>query len=216
MVNIELLKRLTFVADITKKLEPLLFDGLEIKINKLLENSDDVSYAFQVLKVPFNTYEPETADALDEINVSFGCKVSLNVIYQVTYILKEVYGDALDIYINYASEPEGRERKTVVGTYITKDKDFTNISLPISANDILKLDVTNMNWEEFSGLFPNINYSDDGTFSYTHVDYELDDYYDNYDDYGGRFEKYGGYNGWSDDAIDNAFEGDPMNTWNVD
>lgn len=103
-----------------------------------------------------------------------------------------------------------------VGTYITKDKDFTNISLPISANDILKLDVTNMNWEEFSGLFPNINYSDDGTFSYTHVDYELDDYYDNYDDYGGRFEKYGGYNGWSDDAIDNAFEGDPMNTWNVD
>ena len=73
-----------------------------------------------------------------------------------------------------------------------------------------------MDWEEFSGLFQNINYSDDGNFSYTHVDYELDDYYDNYDDYGGRFEKYGGYNGWSDDAIDNAFEGDPMNTWNVD
>jgi len=30
------------------------------------------------------------------------------------------------------------------------------------------------------------------------------------------YSKYGGYNGWSDQAIDDAFEGDPMNTWNVD
>ena len=36
------------------------------------------------------------------------------------------------------------------------------------------------------------------------------------DDYGSSGEKYGWYNGWSDDAIDDAFEGDPMNTWNVD
>ncbi len=41
-----------------------------------------------------------------------------------------------------------------------------------------------------------------------------DDHYD--DDYGSSSEKYGGYNGYSDDAIDDAFEGDPMNTWNVD
>lgn len=31
-----------------------------------------------------------------------------------------------------------------------------------------------------------------------------------------RYEKYGGYNGYDDDTIDSAFEGDPMNTWNVD
>ncbi|MDD2636902.1 MAG: DEAD/DEAH box helicase, partial [Bacteroidales bacterium] len=42
------------------------------------------------------------------------------------------------------------------------------------------------------------------------------DYYDDYDDYGSSYEKYGGYNGYSDDVIDDAFEGDPMNTWNVD
>lgn len=36
--------------------------------------------------------------------------------------------------------------------------------------------------------------------------------HDNDDDYGNSGEKYGWYNGWSDDAIDEAFEGDPMNT----
>jgi hypothetical protein len=36
------------------------------------------------------------------------------------------------------------------------------------------------------------------------------------EDYGSSGEKYGWYNGFSDDAIDDAFEGDPMNTWNVD
>ncbi|RYE28016.1 MAG: hypothetical protein EOP48_33965 [Sphingobacteriales bacterium] len=39
---------------------------------------------------------------------------------------------------------------------------------------------------------------------------------DDYDNYGRSGEKYGWYNGWSDDVIDDAFEGDPENTWNVD
>ncbi|WP_329903661.1 hypothetical protein [Porphyromonas pogonae] len=76
-----------------------------------------------------------------------------------------------------------------------------------------------MDWEEFSSLFPNNNYSANGLCTYiTQEDYEPDDYYDDYDhdDYGSSYEKYGGYNGWSDDVIDDAFEGDPMNTWNVD
>lgn len=49
-------------------------------------------------------------------------------------------------------------------------------------------------------------------------DIQMGDEYD-YDpmaDYGTSGEKYGWYNGFSDDAIDDAFEGDPMNTWNVD
>ncbi len=45
-----------------------------------------------------------------------------------------------------------------------------------------------------------------------------DDYEENEsnDDYGSSGEKYGWYNGFSDDAIDDAFEGDPDATWNVD
>jgi hypothetical protein len=54
------------------------------------------------------------------------------------------------------------------------------------------------------------------------ADFDIDEYEedfdhgDDYDSYGRSGEKYGWYNGWSDDAIDDAFEGDPENTWNVD
>jgi hypothetical protein len=37
-----------------------------------------------------------------------------------------------------------------------------------------------------------------------------------YDTYRPSYEKYGGYNGYDDDTIDNAFEGNPEATWNVD
>ena len=41
-------------------------------------------------------------------------------------------------------------------------------------------------------------------------------YYDESDRYVSRYDKYNGYNGFDDDTIDNAFEGDPSATWNVD
>jgi hypothetical protein len=44
----------------------------------------------------------------------------------------------------------------------------------------------------------------------------VDDGNETDDEYGSSGEKYGWYNGFSDDAIDDAFEGDPENTWNVD
>ena len=37
-----------------------------------------------------------------------------------------------------------------------------------------------------------------------------------WDDYGQSGEEYGWYNGYSDDVIDDAFDGDPEATWNVD
>lgn len=39
---------------------------------------------------------------------------------------------------------------------------------------------------------------------------------DNDDNYRPSYEKYNGYNDFDDDTIDNAFEGDPDATWNVD
>ena len=47
-------------------------------------------------------------------------------------------------------------------------------------------------------------------------DYRDHDDHDDWDDYGRSGEKYGWYNGFSDDVIDDAFEGDPELTWNVD
>lgn len=45
---------------------------------------------------------------------------------------------------------------------------------------------------------------------------EDDEEPDPMDDYGSSGQKYGWYNGFSDDVIDDAFEGDPEATWNVD
>jgi hypothetical protein len=42
------------------------------------------------------------------------------------------------------------------------------------------------------------------------------DYKDPWNDYGKSYDEYGGYNGWSDDVIDDVFDGDPEATWNVD
>ncbi len=50
--------------------------------------------------------------------------------------------------------------------------------------------------------------------NYSNQRYVGDD--DNDDSYSPSYEKYNGYNGWDDDTIDNAFEGDPNATWNVD
>ena len=54
---------------------------------------------------------------------------------------------------------------------------------------------------------------DNNDFKYVENDY---DYPDPYENYGASTEKYGGYNGYSDDVIDDAFEGDPSLTWNID
>ena len=41
-------------------------------------------------------------------------------------------------------------------------------------------------------------------------------YFEDDDDYGSSNSQYGGYNGYSDDVIIDAFDGDPSATWNVD
>ena len=43
-----------------------------------------------------------------------------------------------------------------------------------------------------------------------------DDYDDNIDYSKACYDQYGGYNGFDDDTINSAFEGDPKATWNVD
>ena len=54
-------------------------------------------------------------------------------------------------------------------------------------------------------------------FSLLKRKYEEDSWGDDYmRDYGHSCEKYNGYNGWSDDVIDDAFGGIPEATWNVD
>jgi len=46
-----------------------------------------------------------------------------------------------------------------------------------------------------------------------YTDYRYDDEFDNDE---GPCSKYGGYNGWDDNTIDEAFDGNPELTWNID
>lgn len=49
------------------------------------------------------------------------------------------------------------------------------------------------------------------------IEEEVDRYEDDRDS--GRrlsYSKYGGYNGWDDNTIDEAFDGNPELTWNID
>ncbi len=64
--------------------------------------------------------------------------------------------------------------------------------------------------EFMDGLDENPNVIEDS------YDKKEDDYYNEWDDYGTSGEKYGYYNGYSDDVIDDAFDGCPEATWNVD
>ena len=70
-----------------------------------------------------------------------------------------------------------------------------------------------------------INKMDYETAADLRVNEPIDDSDDDFDDlesnsewdnYGKSTEKYGGYNGYSDDVIDDAFDGFPEATWNVD
>lgn len=45
---------------------------------------------------------------------------------------------------------------------------------------------------------------------------DYNEYNDPYENYGTSGDEYGWYNGWSDDVINDAFDGDPEATWNVD
>jgi hypothetical protein len=71
------------------------------------------------------------------------------------------------------------------------------------------------NNSEFNELSNSVEEEDD-EYIEDEEDFSTLDEDDDYDNYGKSGEKYGWYNGWSDDVIDDAFEGDPENTWNVD
>jgi hypothetical protein len=47
-------------------------------------------------------------------------------------------------------------------------------------------------------------------------DYNEKDYNDPFADYGSSYARYGGYNGYSDDEIDDLFDGNPEASWNID
>jgi hypothetical protein len=203
-----------------------LFDDIVIKIFRRIDKIDEVSYIFNFLNIPFIEFgqqcdAPEGIIPIysyNEISVCFGYEIRLNVIYLITEILNRIF-NSFDIYINYATIPEESRNRIVIGSFISIENTYSNISNPITPLEILNLDYNSLPKSEFLNRYPNTNETESGLcgiiiFENKHRDYEKECGFQ-YDD-GISYNKYGGYNGWSDNAIDDAFEGDPMNTWNVD
>src|SRR4051812_31789852 len=84
--------------------------------------------------------------------------------------------------------PVDRQSQMVIGTYITRDKNFTNVSRTISPSEILSMDIGSINQTAFLDMFSNNNYEANGECVYigeevadNHDDYdECDDYEDDY------------------------------------
>lgn len=88
--------------------------------------------------------------------------------------------------------------------------------------------ISEITLREIKGLIPGFKLSELASISQKKKEAEseatintyntvTEDYrHDPYEDYGSSGEVFGWYNGWSDDAIYDAFEGDPDATWNVD
>lgn len=66
-------------------------------------------------------------------------------------------------------------------------------------------------------ILKGANYEDAARmFERQHNDVSYNDWHGNYDVEDSPYEKYHGYNGYDDDTIDEAFDGYPEATWNVD
>ena len=187
MVNIDLLKKLTFIADKLQYFGDINFIGLNVNINDLLDKKEIVKYAFNVLKVPYTSFQPinNNSSLPKEISLTFGSEINLKIIYLITNILKEIFDEELNVYIEYAASPNQERFNIVCGAYIYKDKEYTNASKHIKAGEILRLNIEDMDWKKFSRLFPNNNFSNDNTcrHKYTKIDifgeekdYEESDY----------------------------------------
>ncbi|MBC6490665.1 hypothetical protein ACFSQD_16940 [Flavihumibacter stibioxidans] len=179
--QISTLKSIAFVSDCLQNLGDLDFKAHSFKLNSLLYNSEKIAYALKVLNVDTEIYTPDNTEP-EEINVCIGCSVDIKVIYFFTYLFKELFDTEIDIYISYATNPDDRPNKMIIGSYVTREKNFTNITKAISPSEILSLSVSNMNWEEFSSLFPNENYDVSGKSTYSQQQSRHHGDYDDYDD----------------------------------
>lgn len=66
-------------------------------------------------------------------------------------------------------------------------------------------------------ILERADYKDAATMFEKKQNETSDDYWEgDYSDRESPYEKYNGYNGYDDDTIDNAFDGHPKATWNVD
>lgn len=121
MKNLELLKKLVFIADRLDFIGHIEFEKIAIGVNPLLNKNDLIQYSLTTLEIPFESYRNEyTEIPPKEVNAYFRENIDSKAIYYITYILKEIYGEKIYIYILYATEFRSKQLDIYCGSYIEK------------------------------------------------------------------------------------------------
>lgn len=220
--QVTVLKQIAFALDALHKFRTNEIDNYSFRINQEIPSEHHIRYTLHVLKMKCNDYCDENA-AIDElVKIGIGFEVDVYTTWFLVYLFNEIIGrEKCVFYISYATHVYNWSQESNFGRMITigssfEDDNTTNISKFFPAEEILRLD---MSWTSRLGLenhFPNANPTG-GKFGRTsaiiHGGYTDDP---NFGENQYKTSKHNNYNGWSDDAIDDAFEGDAANTWNVD
>lgn len=187
--------------------------SFKIRINEMLPFYESLIELFSSHNLEYETWEPSEETELQIIEIGFSANCKFQDVFLVTLILK-------DFGINRIYPSRKDESEITIGTYLHQVKNIGKYALaePIDIESFLLIDPKLSTQEVIETAFEHhlteeeIDNEVEQSYYYTH-----DYYYDDDDDnYGSSYSKYGGYNGYDDDTIDSAFEGDPEATWNVD
>lgn len=193
MVNVELLKVLTTIAEKIQKMEPI-DSNTSIVIDCIFNNHKLLEYSFNVLNIPFNTdFNSRTPLPIEEINCIFCFDFGVNIgtMYQLVYVLYNILEDKLVAHIKYEhkpfrntfnpdheieskTDPEEMGNEISIGTCIHLDYSDNGYSSPIHPNDILKLKIDEVSWDDIARLFPEFKYSSNEN-NESECDYDNDD-----------------------------------------
>ena len=241
--QLTILKRVTSIADNLQIFGAMNLLDYGIFVNDCYALHESAIEGLRILQIPHKGWVSKLGvkDNL-KLDVRFGCFVDLQTIYCFTFFIKELAcsdSDKVEIRIIYSKE----DTSSIYLGFPETGSTFTTYALSrtIKVDEILSIkNIQNMSWQEFEILFPNLNPMLKDSLSYrdtsipdfiNRMESELGElkrsesqnfssYYDE-SDLNPKYEnteesKYGGYNGFSDNTINEAFEGDPENTWNVD
>ena len=204
---------------------------LNNKTQRRLNTASEYENGVLIQETSDSLYNTRTARIIERdtygyiTNVDYYRCSALGLKSAITVIHKDAKHQIIGTFINITKEKINIEGNSYSGTlsdnyYQFLRNYFNNRSeIQIVNDDSILLNLaTALEWQtEVIALvrneYPNIFDPND--------DLDLQDETDYVDDIepfeiDPKYRKYGGYNGFDDDTIDDAFEGDPRNTWNVD
>lgn len=219
MPDITLLKKITYVADVLQKFGTLDFHSAKLEIDYEMIEKETLMYVFKVLEIPFKCEEnplvfwtSKGAPAIQfQFNMIFDDKKYLVILYYLVFLCKEIFDGRIKVFFDssdYHMHYEGGFATFLQENSINPINKF-NKNIMLDVDNILCLNIDKMDWKQFA----NLVICEDRT-SLEHQNDNPKSINESYQKYSGSYPQ--DYEGYSDDVIDDAFDGDPDMYWNID